>query len=253
MTTINRMPNTANIKPPFLWAHRGASCCAPENTMTAFAAAVESGADGLELDIHLSRDGVPVVIHDETLQRTTDGWGPVAGMTWPRLQQLDAGSWFAAEFAGESIPALEEVLATFGGQLRLNLELKEFHAGMAVLELLDGYPAVEIVVSSFNYELLRGLRSANGRLPLAVLFDAGNWRQAVQTANDLSACAFHPAANLVTRPMLAACTRAGLPVSVWTVDRPCVARSLARAGVSGLFTNDPSTLNAVFSQPHFSI
>lgn len=232
---------------PFLWAHRGASCCAPENTMTAFASAVESGCDGIELDIHLTRDGIPVVIHDETLQRTTDSCGPVAARTWQQLRQLDAGSWFAAEFAGESIPSLEEVLQAFGGRLRLNLEIKEFRAGMAVLELLGHYPSAQIVVSSFNDDLLQRLRSTNAQLPIAVLFDSGNWRQAVQIAQGLSACAFHPAVNLVTRPMIAACVHAGLPVSVWTVDRACVARSLVRAGISGLFTNDPATLNAVFS------
>ncbi|NOR49715.1 MAG: glycerophosphodiester phosphodiesterase, partial [Desulfuromonadales bacterium] len=80
------------MPPPFLWAHRGASCCAPENTLAAFTLAVDNGADGLELDIHLSRDGVPVVIHDETLERTTDGCGPVAEMTLQQLQRLDAGS-----------------------------------------------------------------------------------------------------------------------------------------------------------------
>ena len=219
--------------------------------MAAFAVAAESGGDGLELDIHLSRDGIPVVIHDETLQRTTDGHGPVAGMTWQQLQRLDAGSWFAAEFAGESIPCLEEVLNTFGGQLRLNLELKEFRAGMAVLELLEQYPSAEIVISSFNYDLLSRLRFADGHLPLAVLFDSGSWRYAVKTARDLSACAFHPEVNLVTRPMIAACTLAGLPVFVWTVDRACAARSLVRAGAAGLFTNDPATLSSVFESPDF--
>lgn len=217
--------------------------------MTAFAAAVESGCDGLELDIHLSRDGIPVVIHDDTLQRTTDGCGPIAARTWQQLQQLDAGSWFSAEFSGESIPCLDEVLQTFGGRLRLNLEIKEFRAGMAVLELIGHYPAAEIVASSFNDDLLCRLRSMNDQLPIAVLFDSGNWRKAVQIAQELSACAFHPAANLVTRPMIAACAHAGLPVSVWTVDRPCLARSLVRSGVSGLFTNDPATLKAAFLNP----
>ena len=164
---------------------------------------------------------------------------------------VNAGSWFAKEFAGESIPCLKEVLNTFGGQLRLNLELKDFRAGMAVLELLAQYPSAEIVVSSFNYDLLRRLRFADGHLPLAVLFESGNWRHAVKTARDLSACAFHPAVNLVTRPMLAACTLAGLPVFVWTVDHACAARSLVRAGVSGLFTNDPATLSTVFQSPEF--
>jgi glycerophosphoryl diester phosphodiesterase len=230
---------------PFLWAHRGASHCAPENTMTAFAAAVESSADGIELDIHLSRDGVPVVIHDETLERTTNGRGLVAEMTWQQLRQLDAGSWFATEFAGESIPGLEEVLETFGGQLRLNLELKEFRAGMAVLDLLTHYPSADIVVSSFNYDLLYRLRAVDASLPLAVLFDSGRWRNAVQVAEELSACAFHPAVNLVNRPMINACKQAGLPVSVWTVDDAGVAKSLVRAGVSGLFSNDPAALGGI--------
>jgi len=231
---------------PFLWAHRGASFCAPENTLTAFAYAVESGADGLELDVHLSRDGVPVVIHDETLERTTDGCGPVVEMTLQQLQQLDAGSWFSTEFAGESIPTLDEVLQVFGGQLRLNLELKDFHAGMTVLELLSQHPSADIVVSSFNYDLLQRLRSEDGHLPLAVLFDSGNWRRAVEIAMELSACSFHPEANLVSRPMVAACARAGLPVHVWTVDHGSVAKSMVRAGVSGFFANDPLTLRAAF-------
>ncbi len=233
---------------PFLWAHRGASCCAPENTLAAFAAAVEDGADGLELDIHLSRDGVPVVIHDEKLDRTTDGSGPVAWMTLQQLQQLDAGSWFSAAFAGETIPTLEDVLKTFSGRLRLNLELKDLSSGMAVLELLDRYPDADVVVSSFDYDLLRRLRAEDSHLVLAVLFASGSWRHAVQIAKDLSACAFHPALNKVNRLMLAACTQVEMPVYVWTVDCARVARSLVRAGVSGFFTNDPTALRSAFQR-----
>lgn len=221
--------------------------------MSAFVAAVASGANGLELDIHLSRDGIPVVIHDETLERTTDGCGSVAGMTWRQLQQLDAGSWFSEEFAGEPLPSLDEVLKAFAGQLHLNLELKDFCAGMAVLELLKLYSSTKILVSSFNHELLYRLRSLHDPLPIAVLFDSGNWRRALRTAMDLSATAFHPTLNRVTRPMISACTNAGLPVSVWTVDRLCTAKSLVRAGVSGLFTNDPSTLKAGFRHSTFSM
>ena len=233
---------------PFIWAHRGASCCKPENTLAAFTAAVESGADGLELDIHLSRDGIPVVIHDETLERTTDGYGPVAGMTSQQLQSLDAGSWFSAEFSGEPIPVLEDVLKVFAGRLRLNLEIKESRAGMVVLELLGQYPCADVVISSFNYDVLQHLRSVDRHLPLAALLEFGPWRHAVQIAKELSASAFHPAVNQVNRPMIAACKQSGLPVSVWTVDDACVARSLVRAGVSGFFTNDPLTLNTAFAR-----
>ena len=212
--------------------------------MAAFSAAVELGADGLELDIHLSRDGIPVVIHDESLERTTDGRGLVADASLEQLQQLDAGGWFSPEFMGESLPTLAEVLSVFSGKLRLNLELKEFSAGVAVLSLLRQHSDAEVVISSFDYDLLKGLRSLDEALPLAVLFDDGNWRQAVRFASDISACAFHPAGNLVCRRMVAACRKLALPVSVWTVDQESQARSLVRMGVSGFFTNDPDALRS---------
>ena len=210
--------------------------------MAAFTLAVECGVDGLELDIQLSRDGVPVVIHDETLERTTDGSGRVCGKTWAQLQRLDAGSWFSGAFAGEPLPALEEVLETFGGRVRLNLEIKAFDAGAAVLELLRRYPDAACVVSSFDCRLLEDLRAADDRLPIAVLFASGNWRHAVPLAVDLRSVSFHPGAGQVVRPMISACRRAQLPVHVWTVDDRESARSLLRAGVNGLFTNDPLTL-----------
>jgi len=230
---------------PFLWAHRGASSIAPENTMSAFAAAVECGADGLELDIHLSSDGVPVIIHDETLERTSNGHGLVRDKSWQQLQTYDVGSWYAEAFTGESIPALEEILNVFGGLVRLNLEIKEFGAGLAVLELLKRYPDADCVVSSFDYLLLERLRSAEKRLRLAVLFASGSWRHAVSLARTLQATAFHPEAKQVVRPMITACRQAQLPVYVWTVDSPVYARSLFRAGVAGVFTNDPLALRKI--------
>ena len=232
------------MHPPFLWAHRGASKNAPENTMAAFAAAVELGVDGLELDIRLCRDGIPVVIHDESLERTTNGRGFVSDASLVQLQQLDAGTWFSPEFTGEPLPTLAEVLSVFSGKLRLNLELKEFSTGVEVLSLLRQHLDAEIIISSFDYDLLKGLRSLDEALPLAVLFDNGSWRQAVRFANEISACAFHPADNLVCRRMVTACRKLALPVSVWTVDRTQQARSLLRMGVSGLFTNDPGALRS---------
>jgi glycerophosphoryl diester phosphodiesterase len=196
----------------------------------------------------MSRDGVPVVIHDETLERTTDGRGRVCGKSWSQLQLLDAGSWFSGEFAGEPVPALEEVLKTFGGRVRLNLEIKAFDAGAAVLDLLRRYPDAACVVSSFDYRLLENLRAADDNLPIAVLFACGNWRHAVQLASELHSVAFHPGAGQVGRPMISACRQAQLPVHVWTVDDRESARSLLRAGVNGLLTNDPLALRR-FARP----
>jgi glycerophosphoryl diester phosphodiesterase len=226
----------------FIYAHRGASAEAPENTLAAFRRAVEVGADGIELDVHLSRDGLPVVIHDDALDRTTDGEGFVAAYDCEELRTLDAGSWFDPGFAGEPLPTLDETLSLLAGRLRLNLEVKDARAAMAILEQLHDYPQAEVVISSFDYGVLSGLRRVAHDLPLAVLYDSGNWRMALARAEALRAVAFHPHADRITRPLLAACRQLRLPVFVWTVDEPQQARSLARLGVAGVFTNDPAGL-----------
>lgn len=232
---------------PFIWAHRGASNEAPENTLAAFALAAAYGADGLELDIHLSHDDVPVVLHDETLERTTDGQGPVASWRLSDLQELDAGSWFRADYAGENLPTLLEVLAMFSGHLRLNLEVKEARAGLAVLDLLRDFPAADVLVSSFDWRLLARLRQLDAELPLGLLLDDGDWHRALRTAVELRAATLHPPVARVSRPLIAACHAASLPVHAWTVDDPAAARSLARAGIDGLFTNDPDRLIQVLN------
>jgi glycerophosphoryl diester phosphodiesterase len=230
----------------FLYAHRGASAEAPENTLAAFRRALEAGADGIELDVHLSADGVPVVIHDDTLERTTDGRGPVARSSLAVLRELDAGSWFAPDFSGEPLPTLEETLHLLAGRLRLNIEVKEARAGMAVVELLRQFPQADVVISSFDHGLLARLRRIDPDLPLAVLLDRGDWHRALARAEALHACAFHPYVALVGRPLLAACRHLQLPVYAWTVDAPGRARTLMRAGVAGLFTNDPAGLRQHF-------
>lgn len=224
----------------FCWAHRGASSEAPENTLVAFMRAVEVGVDGIELDVHLSQDGIPIVIHDESLERTTDGSGLVTDWNSEALRQMDAGGWFSDEFAGESIPSLSEVLQIFSAHTRINIEIKDIRAGEAVLALLTNFQQADVVVSSFNLSLLKMIRGAAPDLPLAVLIDHGNWRPAVALAHQIAAVAVHPNVDLVSRPLVAACRALNLPVHVWTVDDPDQARSLTRMGVSGIFTNDPA-------------
>lgn len=226
----------------FIWAHRGSSATAPENTMAAFRAASAVGADGIELDVHLSRDGVPVVIHDETVDRTTDGHGPVNVLSLRHLRQLDAGGWFDPAFAGEAVPTLEEVLAWAADRLRLNVEIKAVPAGLAVIELLRAYPLARVLVSSFDHTLLEQLRLKNPDLPLGFLVDSRFWRRAIQRAVDNRAESVHPRYDLLSRPLQAACQRHGLAVHCWTVDRPEVCASLRRRGVAGVFTNDPALI-----------
>ena len=112
-------------------AHRGASSYAPENTLAAFDLALAMGARHLELDVHLSSDGHVVVIHDDTVDRTTNGSGTVTGHTLAALQELDAGSWFGAAFAGARIPTLDEVLARYQGRVHVHTEIKGHDGSLA--------------------------------------------------------------------------------------------------------------------------
>ena len=223
----------------FVWAHRGASGVAPENTLAAFMLAEQAGADGIELDVHLSRDGVPVVIHDESVDRTTDGCGPVSTFTLHNLKRLDAGRWFAPEFLGEPIPTLADVLSWANNRLRLNIEIKSTQAGRAVLAILDEYPEANVLVSSFQHGLLFALRQISPDLPIAFLTDSRFWRVALKRAVACRAESFHPPVQHTTRLLIRACHRLGLAVYPWTVDESGQQRRLVRMGIDGLFTKHP--------------
>jgi glycerophosphoryl diester phosphodiesterase len=231
----------------FLWGHRGAAQAAPENTLSSFRAAEEAGADGIELDVHLSQDGVPVVIHDDTLDRTTDGRGAVNRQTLAELRRLDAGRWFAPSFAGERLPTLEEVLAWSAERLRVNIEIKSAGAGRAVLELLAAYPLARVLVSSFDHGLLETLRQEAEHLPLGFLAESRFWRRGLKRAAACGAESFHPRVDLVSAPMVAACRKQGLLLYPWTVDDPVVAGRLWRLGAAGVFTNDPLKVRRALS------
>jgi len=231
-----------------IWAHRGYSAAAPENTMAAFRAAETAGADGIELDIQLSRDGIPVVLHDETVDRTTDGRGEAANFTLRELRWLDAGSWFDPAFAGEALPSLEEVLLWAEDRLWLNLEIKAAAAGRAILEMLPSFPRARLLVSSFDHALLESLRRVHPKLPLGFLLDSYFWRRAVGRAVACGAESLNPRHDRLSRHLLAACRRRGLAVYPWTVDDPRRVVRLRQQGVSGVFTNDPAAIRRVLNR-----
>lgn len=227
------------MKNLFVWAHRGASSLAPENTLSAFRLAESAGAKGIELDVHLSRDGIPVVIHDETLDRTTDGRGPVRRVSLSGLRELDAGAWFDPGFSGEKIPTLEEVLHWSGGRLRINIEIKAVETGAAVLDLLKKFPEVPVLVSSFDHPALQALRLRCPGMAIGFLTESPFWRSALRRAAECGAESFNPRADRVSERMLRACRAAGLKVFPWTVDDLGALDRLAALGVDGVFTNRP--------------
>ena len=153
-----------------LIGHRGASACVPENTLASFLKAVELGCDAVEMDVHLSQDGVPVVIHDDTVNRTTDGKGRVENLTLAQLQLLDAGS-------GECIPTLQEVLDALRGKVRhVFIEIKDKALAVPVARLIAenitrGWDYAMLPVICFNPETLEDVREANANIPLGVHLD----------------------------------------------------------------------------------
>ena len=219
-----------------IYAHRGASAMYPENTLRAFRQALASGVDGIELDVHATADGIPVVIHDRDVERTTDGAGYVDETPLARLETFDAGD-------GERVPRLAEVLALVGDAAHLDVEIKGTGIERAVLDVLAQYPAVSWAISSFAWDTLRAVRQLD---PVAEV-----WPLAERVDDDLIAVVAElgsPAVSLFTgayTPETAAKLRAaGLRVIVWTVNDPREARRIDDLGAFALCTDDPQRISA---------
>ena len=235
---------------PLNVAHRGASRAAPPNTLAAFLLAAEMGAGGIELDVQLSSDRVPVVIHDFSVERTTDGTGPVSSLTLAELKRLDAGSSFGAAFAGERIPTLAEVLEAVGNLMLLNIELKSTRLratglASAVVTLVADYGLGErCLISSFNPVLLRRAKRLAPDIAAGLLY-APNLPLPLRRAwlaPFLAHEARHPEHTMVDARYMAWARRRGYQVNTWTVDEPEEMRRLMGLGVDGIVTNRPDAL-----------
>ena len=238
------------MKPSILnIAHRGASGTSPENTLAAFRAAIAAGAEMCELDVQPSGDHALVVIHDDTVDRTTDGQGAVKEMTLAELKRLDAGVRLGgAAGSSEPIPTLDEVFAATAGRCALNIELKSGQVEKEVVALMRKWKALETsIVSSFDWGGLARMRELEVAVRIGVLAEK-NVPQMFDAAARLSAYAIHPRFDLVTSEL---CNRAhtrGLKVLVWTVDAPELMRLLIGCGVDGIMTNYPARLREVLGE-----
>ena len=237
------------------FGHRGASREAPANTLAAFVRAADLGADGVELDVHLSRDGHVVVIHDFALDSTTDGHGLVKDLTLVELKRLDAGAWFGPSFAGERIPTLQEVIDTVGRRLLLNIELKsrggdEDDLITAVLSLIEHNGLLgRVVVSSFNRQAIRRVRQLAPRVPVGVLFDVDPLATLRPWPKDLARPdALHPHHRALSRAYVRCAKRRGYRIHTWTVDEPARMRQLVNWGVEIIVTNRPDLLGQVLAE-----
>jgi len=236
-------------RPRFLRiAHRGASGHCPENTRAAFLRAIELGADMVELDCQMTRDGAVVVIHDETLERTTSGRGRVIDRTLKEIQALDAGSWFSPRFAGEEVPTLEDVTALLRGKVGLNLEIKgDDQPGRLEIQCVGTLVSMrffeQTVFSSFSARRMRMLRELSAEARIAILLDAGqSWSDGFALAAELAAEAVHPERSLVKRELVDAAHERGLEVRVWPVNDLGKMEAFLDMGVDGIFTDYPDRL-----------
>jgi glycerophosphoryl diester phosphodiesterase len=226
-------------------AHRGASGRFPENTLRAFEAAIEAGAEMCELDVRLTRDGALVVIHDDTVDRTTNGTGEVRAMTLQKLKRLEAGSKFGVQFANERIPTLEEVLALVGGRCGLNIEIKAPGVESKLCALIRTRAAA-MLVSCFDWQALVRVRSLAPEIPVGLL--ASRWpARLLGAASEMKAEAINPRFDMVTEELCAAAHKRGIRVYAWTVDAPDAMRKLIAYGVDGIVTNYPERIAHVMA------
>jgi len=218
---------------PLILGHRGAPRDAPENTMRAFRLALEQGADGIEFDVQPSADGVPVVLHDDTLDRTADSTGDVSLLAWDQISRARSG--------GEPVPRLEEVVAWAAETgAFLNVEIKRpgvEAAALAAVEAAGRTPWT--IFSSFIPESVAQVRRLAPEAACWLLTERWNPR-VLQLAGDLRVGGVCLDVRRATAAALAQLRAAGLPVIIWTVDRPLRIRALLRAGVAAIITNRPS-------------
>lgn len=251
-------PSQASGQDPkrtLILAHRGASAEAPENTLAAFDLAVRQGADGIELDVRLSADGVPMVIHDARLERTTNGTGRVDALGARELRRLDAGSWFnqrypalaRARFRGLKIPLLAEALAWVKKHGCIAyMELKRERNSGAGLEekvlkaIHTAGVAASVVVISFHPEVLARMRALHDGIALGL--DCTRTLPAIRQAKAAGARVVLPLGALVSKPFVARAHLQGLQVAPWGAETPRAWRRLLASSVDALITNRPAAL-----------
>ena len=233
-------------------AHRGLSAEEPENTMRSFRRATEVGCDLIELDVHLSRDGVPVVIHDETLERTTNGAGRVVDHTWAQLRMLSAGR-------GERIPALEDVIAWAAkGSIGLSVEIKQPTPALGT-ELYEGIEEKVVallrpsrmplgIVHSFDHPTVRRVRELWPEATTGVSYGGGRLTDPLELGLAAKASGIHPWWAWVSVEVTSAAHAAGMHVHAWGASWPPKreeVEALVRAGVDSLDANDPRLLRSI--------
>lgn len=228
-------------------AHRGGAAIRPENTMSAFENAMKMGVDYIELDVHLSKDGVPVVIHDSGLERTTDGTGKVEDKTLEELKKLDCGKWFSEKFREEKIPELEEVMDLVKDKTGLVIEIKncdDLYDGIEekIVKLVREKNMVrDIIIISFNYDRLKKVNELDESIDTGFLY-GGNKTDVCNMALDAGIDYISPYWQNVNEELIKEAHSHNLRVSIWTVNDTDVMKKFIGMGVDAITTDRPDLL-----------
>lgn len=239
-----------NFPRPLLLAHRGDLTHAPENTLPSFIQAIQKGADGIELDAKLTVDGHVIVIHDSTVNRTTNGSGKVATFTLDEIRNLDAGAWFDEKFTGTKVPLLEEVFESVGKDKMINIELTNYYStprdnlAVKVCELIKRHNnQSQILFSSYltsNLKITAQILPEVPRGLLALPGPLGLWARSFGFMfGDFQA--LHPHITNTSREQMQRAHRLKRRVHVWTANTPEEVQRLKEWGADGIFTDDPAT------------
>jgi len=217
-----------------IMGHRGAAALEPENTLLSISRAMEIGVDAVEIDVHLSKDNEVVVIHDSTVDRTSNGSGPVRSYTLAELKGLDAGK-------GETIPTLQEVMDLIDKRVKLVIELKEEGAEGQVVTLINKNNLVDnVYVISFWHQLVKRVKEMEERVKTGVLLVGCPVDTSVAT--QASADALVMRYTFVDKPFVEMAHKEGLKVFIWNIDDPTLVKPYAHMGVDGIGSNDPRVL-----------
>ncbi|MBU5437472.1 glycerophosphodiester phosphodiesterase [Tissierella sp. MSJ-40] len=239
------------MKSIIIYGHRGAARYYPENTMISYEKAIEMGADGIEIDVHKSKDGHLIVCHDEKVDRTTNGSGYIKDLSLQELKNLDAGSWFSDKFKGERIPVLEEVLQFVKEKnVLLNIEIKSgpiFYHDIEedIVNAIKAYNLEDrIIISSFNHYSLLKIKDIDKGLKTGILYIAGlasPW----EYARSVKADAIHPLFMTIDRDVVLSCLENGIQVNPFTVNEEWGLQLMKSFGVTSVITDCPDLANNI--------
>ncbi len=234
------------------YGHRGASKYAPENTFSSYIKAVEMGADGIEIDVHKSKDGHLIVCHDEKVDRTTNGKGFIKDLSLKEIKALDAGSWFSKDFIGEKVPLLEEVLEFVKKEdILLNIEVKNgpiFYDKIEedVINVVKAYDLVEqTIISSFNHYSLAYIKNIAKEFKTGILYIAG-MLEPWEYAKSVGASAIHPLFLTINKEVVKQCQQNGIKVNPFTVNGEEELKLMKLFNVDGVITDCPDICKKIF-------